>query len=207
MWRLVLENLSDRNGAVRCLEVSVLKGQVISLWSLIGVHGGFAVDVAALGPFAGNPRGLYRNGRSGRTFSKVSPISRDKPAATIYPANDSIDDCKRIFNEFGLDYCDVEMLRGVSSDPTILASLEARSFDLIYIDGDHSEASAQRDVTNFSPMVAPGGFLVMDDASLSLQMDVPYRGLPGPSKAADGLCERGFINVLNVCHNRVFRKT
>ena len=36
-------------------------------------------------------------------------------------------------------------------------------FDLILVDGDHSEAGAHQDLQNVFPRLAPGGMLVFDD--------------------------------------------
>src|SRR5688572_14023187 len=36
MWFLLLEHLFERNNTLRLLEIGVYKGQVISLWNLIG---------------------------------------------------------------------------------------------------------------------------------------------------------------------------
>lgn len=206
MWRLILEHLSARDGPVRCLEIGVFKGPVISLWTLIGAQLGFAVEVTALGPFWRAPLELTRLPAPGTVRGNVSPLYRHPRISASVASNEYVADCKRIFDRFGLDFCDVEAVRGFSSDETVLRAFEGRSFDLIFIDGAHSEVSARRDVANFAAKVARGGLLVMGHASLSLEMDVPYRGLFGPSRAADGVCVKGFRNILNVGHNRIFQK-
>jgi hypothetical protein len=206
MWRLVLEFLSTRDGPVRCLEIGVFRSQIVSLWALVGAQLGFAVDITAIGPYWHAPPELASDRLSSKNPRNVSPLNRGDSAAASAASSDFVEDCKRIFSRFGLDFCDVEAVRGFSSDEAILSSLAGRSFDLIYINGAHSEASARQDVVNFSSKVARGGLLVMGHASLSLEMDVAYRGLPVSSKAADGLSFLGFRNILNVGHNRVFRQ-
>jgi len=206
MWRLILEFLAPRDGPVRCLEIGIFRSQVISLWALVGAQLGFAVDVTAVGPYwYGRPE-LVIDRLPGKNPRNVSPLTREISAGASGGVSDYVDDCKRIFNRFGLDFCDIEAVRGLSSDEAVLSSLAGRSFDLIYIDGAQSETSARQDVANFSSKVARGGLLVMGHASLSLEMDVAYRGLPVPSKAADGLRALGFRNILNVGHNRVFQQ-
>jgi predicted O-methyltransferase YrrM len=50
--------------------------------------------------------------------------------------------------------------------------------DLVFIDGDHSEAGCERDWIDWSPLVAVGGGVVFHDA----RADRPGgRGLPGPT--------------------------
>ena len=50
--------------------------------------------------------------------------------------------------------------------------------DLVFIDGDHSEAGCERDWLDWSPLVARGGHVVLHDARAD-QAD--GRGLPGPT--------------------------
>ena len=50
--------------------------------------------------------------------------------------------------------------------------------DLVFIDGDHSEAGCETDWLDWSPLVAAGGQVVFHDA----RADQPGgRGLPGPT--------------------------
>jgi predicted O-methyltransferase YrrM len=50
--------------------------------------------------------------------------------------------------------------------------------DLVFIDGDHSEEGCETDWLDWSPLVAPGGHVVLHDA----RADQPGgRGLPGPT--------------------------
>jgi predicted O-methyltransferase YrrM len=50
--------------------------------------------------------------------------------------------------------------------------------DLVFIDGDHSEEGCDTDWLDWSPLVAPGGHVVLHDA----RADRPGgRGLPGPT--------------------------
>ena len=56
--------------------------------------------------------------------------------------------------------------------------------DLLFIDGDHSEAGVAEDWELWSPLVAPGGTVVFHDARASRPGG---RGLPGPSAVVDRL--------------------
>lgn len=54
--------------------------------------------------------------------------------------------------------------------------------DLVFIDGDHSQAGCERDWLDWSPFVRPGGHVVLHDA----RADRPGgRGLPGPTAVVD----------------------
>ncbi len=57
---------------------------------------------------------------------------------------------------------------GRSAEVDSVASAAALSpYDVIVIDGDHSYAAAKIDVLLYSPMLRPGGFLVLHDSALS----------------------------------------
>jgi hypothetical protein len=207
MWHLIIEHLGRREGPVSCLEIGVFKGQIISLWALIEAKRRIPVKITALSPFSGSAVPVIRN----RFVRKIARIVSQRYraawiAGNIYDAGRYLEDCKHIFEQFELDFSQVELVKGLSTDPVCLAALAGRFFDVIYIDGDHSVAVAMHDVTTFAPKVAPGGILVMDDAALSLEMDLAYRGRPGPSEAAKLLPSLGFTNILNIGHNRVFQK-
>lgn len=207
MWYLILDHLIKSEVQPSCLEIGVFKGQIISLWALIAARLNAPLRIAALSPFSGSASPVIKNRIVRKLLKTVSRKYReDAIAGNLYGAGDYLADCRRIFDEFGLDFDQVEILRGFSNDAKLLAGLSARAFGLIYVDGDHSEAGALGDVHNFAPKVVPGGFIVMDDAALSVESDLPYRGRPGASMAADLLPSLGFENILNVGHNRVFRK-
>src|SRR5262245_33620280 len=56
--------------------------------------------------------------------------------------------------------------------------------DLVFIDGDHSEAGVRADWEDWHGFVAPGGAVVFHDARLTRDGG---RGLPGPTAVVDGL--------------------
>lgn len=59
-----------------------------------------------------------------------------------------------------------------------MAAVWSGEIDLVFIDGDHSEAGCERDWLDWGPLVAAGGHVVFHDA----RADQPGgRGLPGPT--------------------------
>jgi predicted O-methyltransferase YrrM len=56
--------------------------------------------------------------------------------------------------------------------------------DLVFIDGDHSEAGVRADWEGWNGFVEPGGAVVFHDARLTQHGG---RGLPGPTAVVDGL--------------------
>jgi predicted O-methyltransferase YrrM len=55
----------------------------------------------------------------------------------------------------------IDIRRGFSDD--ILPTLARESFDIVYIDGDHSYAQVRKDLVNAAPLVRDGGLLCGDD--------------------------------------------
>jgi hypothetical protein len=56
--------------------------------------------------------------------------------------------------------------------------------DLVFIDGDHSEAGVAADWTAWAPLVSPGGIVLFHDARDGIPGG---RGLPGPTAVVDRL--------------------
>jgi predicted O-methyltransferase YrrM len=59
-----------------------------------------------------------------------------------------------------------------------VATSWSREVDLVFIDGDHSEAGCELDWSSWHRFVAPGGYVVFHDARAGLEGG---RGLPGPT--------------------------
>lgn len=59
---------------------------------------------------------------------------------------------------------DAHLLRRNSAD--VPAHFKPASFDLLHIDGDHSISGVRADWNNYSPMVKPGGLILLHDAAL-----------------------------------------
>lgn len=61
-----------------------------------------------------------------------------------------------------------QMVIAKSQDPwahaTVLEKLGGRAIDLLYIDGDHMYPAVKRDWELYSPLVRPGGIIVLHDA-------------------------------------------
>ena len=55
----------------------------------------------------------------------------------------------------------IEIRRGFSDD--VLPTVAPGSFDIVYIDGDHSYAQVRKDLANAAPLVRDGGLLCGDD--------------------------------------------
>ncbi|HWP34039.1 MAG TPA: class I SAM-dependent methyltransferase [Thermodesulfobacteriota bacterium] len=205
LWLLLLGDLAATGGPVSALEIGVYKGQTISLWALVARECGFDVRITALSPFEGNlprqPRLLRRlRMRLDRRYREACL------AGNLHRRDDYLRRCREIFEAFGLDFEAVRVIRGYSNDPVVAARLAGERFALVYIDGDHSLEVARSDIATYGPLVAPGGYLVMDDAGCFLPGSGYFKGLETVSVAAEDIPALGFENVLNVGHNRVYRR-
>jgi predicted O-methyltransferase YrrM len=65
-----------------------------------------------------------------------------------------------------------------------VASRWSQPVDLVFIDGDHSEAGVRADWDGWHGFVAPGGAVLFHDARMT---QAGGRGLPGPTAVVDGL--------------------
>jgi hypothetical protein len=65
-----------------------------------------------------------------------------------------------------------------------VAAAWSGAVDLVFIDGDHSEAGCELDWRCWSPFVAPGGHVVIHDARAGRPGG---RGLPGPTSVVERL--------------------
>lgn len=205
MWARLLEAAGVRFGPVQALEVGVFKGQVISLWSLLARTRGLPLTVSALTPLQGNPQPASRwltalRLRLDRRFRE------QLENGNFYAAEDYEHTIRALFSQFGLDFAQVRLHRGFSTDPNVLAGLAEARFHLVYVDGDHTYEGARHDFRTFGPKVVPGGWLVADDASCGLPGTGFWKGHEAVSRAAAELPGLGFRNILNVGHNRVFER-
>jgi hypothetical protein len=205
MWDGLLAAAGRRFGTVRALEIGVFKGQVISLWSLLARERRLDLQISAVGPLAGQPAPRSRLLNWFR--HRLSRRFREQVAnGNFYADEDYEGIVRRLFVRFGLDFDGVRLHRGFSTDPAILRGLAAETFQVIYVDGDHTYEGALHDFRTFGPKVTPGGWLVADDAGCDLPGSTFWKGHEAVARATQALPGLGFKNVLNVGHNRVFER-
>ena len=58
---------------------------------------------------------------------------------------------------------DIAVFKGFSSDPAIQAANAKKTFDLIFVDGDHSYEGVKRDVDFYGTLLSSGGLLIIDN--------------------------------------------
>lgn len=206
LWWLLLKDAAERFERLRALEIGVHNGQAISLWAVASRQLGVDMEITAISPFEGNDRPMPKWFRSIRKRID-SKYAAQKAVGNLHLCTDFIGNNRRIFSEFGLDFDDVRAIKGLSQDEDIIRRMEKETFEIIYIDGDHSHEAVCSDIANYGPLVREDGYLVLDDAGAFLPGDACWKGIESVSRAADTVHDLGFENVLNVGHARIFRKS
>lgn len=208
MWSLIIEHLVKQKKEPSLLEIGVYKGQVISLWSLLSKKFNAKVSISGISPLSGNvspasPLIFYWK------YLTDSKFRKDAKAGNFYNNEDYRQIISDLFNAFELDFSNVVLLKGYSTDQNILKKIDQSVYDLIYIDGDHTREIAEQDIRNYSIKIMKGGFLVMDDASCNIpggEEGQYWKGHQPVSDACEILPSLGFVNILNIGHNRVYQK-
>jgi hypothetical protein len=206
LWLLILDYLSRHRLPNDLLEIGVYKGQVISLWSLIARERQLPLRLHAVSPMAGDR--FVATGKLDLLLRKVSrPYAAYVESGNAYRAEDYEAIARKFFSDFSLDFQAVDLIKGYSSDADVIGRVSNRSYSVVYIDGDHRYEGVVADIKNYAPLVCPNGFLVMDDASANLPGTAFFKGHQSVSDACELIEPLGFNNVLNVGHNRVYRRT
>lgn len=206
-WWLLVADLAAAQRAVSLLEIGVFKGQTLSLVALCAKQLGVATRSVGVSPFRGN-----RSPSLWRVAVRLlwdAEFRRQYRLGNLHPDDgDHLADVARIFAEFGLDFGSVTAVRGLSTAPEVLQRLRTERFSLVFIDGDHSYEAARSDILNYAVLVEPGGYLVVDDAASFLPGRGYFKGMKEVSRACLELEKMPeFSNVLNVGHNRIFRRS
>jgi len=125
----------------------------------------------------------------------------------FYPEADYESTVRDHFAHHGLSFDDIHLHRGYSTDPAIIEGLANARFEIVYVDGDHREAGARHDFRLYGAKVVPGGWLIADDAASDLPGTSFWKGYAEVTAALAALAPLGFVNVLNVGHNRIFQRS
>ena len=181
MWFTMLREFRP----VRCLEIGVYRGQVLTLWGVVAREISYSCSIHGISPFSS-------------VGDNVSNYSDD-----IDYYSDTLE-FHRVFN-----LSEPNLLRALSTDRTAFDYIMAESWDLIYIDGNHDYDVALSDYFLCRDALSSGGLLVMDDSSLGTSykpLSFSFAGHPGPSRVVQerAMNEMNFLG--GVGHNNVFRK-
>lgn len=166
------------------LEIGVFKGQTLSLVKLLADMQGKKVK------------------RYG-----VTPLSSE---GGVWES-DYAKDIEYIHDQFNLTK-DYKILHGLSEDPAIIEQASKLKLDVLYIDGGHEERHITNDIEQYSHLVKPGGFMVIDDCCNSFKMPFGYfQGIQAVTVVVDRKLppvtdSDEWEFVFSVVHNRVYRR-
>jgi hypothetical protein len=183
LWSLLVAKFKP----VYFLEIGVYRGQVLSLVSLLQRDHGIEGNNTGIGP-----------------FERIGDLASVKDYGHC---PDWLADIRTNIDHFGLPQ--PRLLKALSTDADAVSTIQATTWDMIYIDGNHDYEVVLEDWRNCCPHVKVGGVIVLDDSGL----DSGYRpplfatgGFPGPSKIANSAGQGQFEEILQVGHNRAFQR-
>ena len=182
MWWLLFREFKPSS----FLEIGVFRGQTLSLAALCARLLNLRSEVFGISPFSA-------------VGDSVSRYGMDV---------DYLKDTLANFDHFGLAH--PHLLRAFSTDRAAAELVSSKSWDMIYIDGNHDYEVASKDWELCSNHTKKGGIIVLDDAASTTAFYPPAYaatgGHPGPSRLAQEIDRCGFKEILQVGHNRVFQR-
>lgn len=155
-----------------------------------------------IGVFRGQILGLIRMLAPKAHITGITPLTSEGG----HWESDYAADIKLLHDTFNLKQ--PKIIKGLSTDETVIKEASEGAYDIIYIDGGHDYETAKHDVYHYSSMVKIGGYYVIDDCAHKYNLPEGYfRGIEPVSKAVDELLPNAYYKELfNVMHNRVFKR-
>jgi hypothetical protein len=169
----------------RMLEIGVYRGQIMSLWALLGRWLGRSIEVHG-----------------------VSPLTEAGDSVSVYKSLDYATDIATHFRHFELG--EPSITRAYSTDPEGVAAIRNGPWDVIYIDGGHDEDVVLADYQNARAGLTRNGLIVFDDAALYLPYQpsaIASKGHTGPSAVVRDVAAKEMTMLGSVGHNVIFGYT
>ncbi len=185
LWKLLVDAMPD---PFRFLEIGVYKGQVLSLVGMLAMHAR----------------------KDAYTFG-ITPLSEAGDKYTTYATDDYAGIIEGLQTWSGVPLSrQARILHGSSTDDAVKALCRTLApFDMVYIDGCHDFHAVASDLIVYGELLKPGGYLVMDDASVALRLPPGlWPGHPDVSEACRKVLgpDPRFVELCAVGHNRVWRR-
>jgi len=182
MWKRIVDQMSED---FTFLEIGVFRGQILAIVEYLAISSGKFVE------------------RYG-----ITPLD----SSDGHWESDYLSDIMQLHEQFKIHEHFV-LLKGSSTEPRIIELARSKpELNILYIDGGHAYDVVKSDIEHYSPLVKPGGYLVIDDCNNRLDMpDGYFRGIESVSKAVDEVFPPFTPNddweyIGSVVHNRILRK-
>jgi hypothetical protein len=192
LWWIILDKIQETFGCIHFLEIGVFKGQILSLVPYIAKTKEYDCE-----------------------FKGVTPLSGAGDKYATYEEDDYLAIITKVFKYFQVPFDSSQnLIHGLSTDKNTIEKIKKNKYNLLYIDGSHDYEDVVSDINLMHDILDVGGYLVMDDASSSLDMPSSrfgkkaFNGHPDVAKAIDDFLMKDdrYKHVLACGHNRVFRK-
>ena len=149
------------------------------------------------GSIVGKLWALQRAGRTHQRVVAIDPLDgyygqQIDPWSGLAITADNV---KTNIERFGFDPAQVQLITRLSTDPACLDQLGDVTVQTLLIDGDHSYQGAKADWQTYSPRVAPGGFVILDDYGNRAWPDVTRFGQELIETTPAGWQVRGAIDT------------
>lgn len=141
-----------------------------------------------------------------RSDAKVFGVTLLDTSGGVWES-DYAQDLITIHERFGLEKPFI--FKGSSLDPQIIEAASSFLFDVVYVDGIHTFDGALSDLTNYSPLVKHGGYLVIDDCNTEMAMPFGFfQGIKDVYDAKKAWLSTNppFIFICSVVHISVFQR-
>jgi SAM-dependent methyltransferase len=183
-WYLLVKKMSP---SFKFLEIGVYKGRVLSLIQMLSNL--LDKEVKLWG---------------------ITPLSNANDKYSNYDQVDYLKEIQMSFVKSNVSFEHTEIIKGFSQDEDVIVQAKKNGmYDIIFIDGCHDYDVVCLDIQNYSKLLKPGGYLVLDDASLYLPHAYgEFLGHPDVGKAILDELENHteFVHLYAVGHNRIWRK-
>ena len=159
-----IKHLSSFRQEINLLEIGTFIGSSLLTWAHAGDKYLKKMNIICIDPLSSFEKN-YRGGGLSK-INEIEELTRFHFAYHIFINN--IEAIKQKYPNVNITF-----LRNSSKD--ILPYLQAKSFDLIYIDGDHSYEGTYFDLTNAINLIKDGGLLCGDDLELEIDdIDIDF---------------------------------
>ena len=178
------------------------------MWKLIVDEMPEGFKFLEIGVFRGQVISLVKALKMSAQVNGVTPLTNEGG----HWVSDYEKDIEDIHYQFKLPLT-YYIYRGLSEAPAVIAEVTANApYDVLYIDGGHEDKHILNDITHYSPLVKPGGIMVIDDCCNSFNIPQGmFGGIGAVTNVVDKLLPPKASNpewefLFSIVHNRVYRR-